>query len=692
MSLAYDEYLNAHIEAVQKGWNWMIDNLIDRIHPWIREQYPNSEFDPIDILGIGEQIMDHDRSKIRPEEYYAYDAYFYGGNKSHAVVENFRKAFLLHIHENPHHWQYWVLIHDDPDKPETLIEIPLNYIFEMICDWWSFSWRKGDLMEIFDWWDKHKDYIRMHKKSRKILEYILKEMKDILTEEKEDDHLEHHGILGQRWGKKNGPPYPLNTAKVAQKIFERASQKSKTITRSVEDASNSAGGELHGLEHRLKTVDSIERKINKKVDEKDMSVSDAAASIKDALRYTVIAPTDNFVEMYKGFKDSMAQQGYVETSCDNYFDKFNKGEVKHKAIQSNFADTDGYEFEVQFHTPESQDAKDKKLPLYEERRSSGVSERRKRELEKQMEDLALNVPDPEGIEYILSHGIIENNFLSHHGIKGQKWGVRRFQNEDGTRTNKGKEREYYRRRVIRELKNIDDVNRIVSTLSDVEQRELGLSSGDDKWIPDEKRIDQASNIAKTFLEYDGDIPISMLEIWDIGDGRADIALATDPKYRGTGATSRNIKNAIKWFNSKENTKFNELQWNNLKENPKSGEIADHYGFGDYVDDDKWEYRRIFKNEGKIAHTDIPEEEEDKNKFGLPDLKKYPMPDPDHVKSAIRFFNYVDPKHEKELAEAILERMKEYDMSFEDFGVGDENRFKNYIPKTNQKDPKDQESK
>lgn len=25
----------------------------------------------------------------------------------------------------------------------------------------------------------------------------------------EDDHLEHHGILGQKWGKQNGPPYPL---------------------------------------------------------------------------------------------------------------------------------------------------------------------------------------------------------------------------------------------------------------------------------------------------------------------------------------------------------------------------------------------------------------------------------------------------------------------------------------------------
>ena len=30
--------------------------------------------------------------------------------------------------------------------------------------------------------------------------------------------------------------------------------------------------------------------------------------------------------------------------------------------------------------------------------------------------------------------------LYHHGIKGQKWGVRRFQNEDGTRTEAGKER------------------------------------------------------------------------------------------------------------------------------------------------------------------------------------------------------------------------------------------------------------
>lgn len=32
------------------------------------------------------------------------------------------------------------------------------------------------------------------------------------------------------------------------------------------------------------------------------------------------------------------------------------------------------------------------------------------------------------------------SYLAHHGIKGQKWGVRRFQNEDGSYTSAGKRR------------------------------------------------------------------------------------------------------------------------------------------------------------------------------------------------------------------------------------------------------------
>jgi hypothetical protein len=43
---------------------------------------------------------------------------------------------------------------------------------------------------------------------------------------------------------------------------------------------------------------------------------------------------------------------------------------------------------------------------------------------------------------LLNNGVIfmEKNYLVHFGIKGQKWGVRNFQNQDGTYTEEGKAR------------------------------------------------------------------------------------------------------------------------------------------------------------------------------------------------------------------------------------------------------------
>lgn len=212
MSQQYDQYLERHKYDVETGFRWLQKNL-----PEITE-------------GSGAEhniIFAHDRSKMEPDEYEAYDAYFYGGNRSYAVVERFRRAWSLHIHRNPHHWQHWVLINDDPEEGEICLEMPYEYIVEMICDWWSFSWQKGDLLEIFAWYNDHKDYIKLHPDTRKIVEDILWQMKEQLGD---SSALCHHGVKGMKWGVKNGPPYPIEHDTIVKDAID-SGQVSKKINR-----------------------------------------------------------------------------------------------------------------------------------------------------------------------------------------------------------------------------------------------------------------------------------------------------------------------------------------------------------------------------------------------------------------------------------------------------------------------------
>ena len=169
MSLAYDEYLAEHIGNVNKGLHWMLDNL----------GLSQEEKTAIETAMVS---FNHDESKFSTEEYDAYDKYFYGGNKSYKVVQDFNYAWLHHIHQNPHHWQYWVLLEDDPESgiPYKALEIPLPYIFEMIADWWSFSWKSGNLFEIFNWYADHRSKQTINPKSREIVEYILEKIWKIL--------------------------------------------------------------------------------------------------------------------------------------------------------------------------------------------------------------------------------------------------------------------------------------------------------------------------------------------------------------------------------------------------------------------------------------------------------------------------------------------------------------------------------
>lgn len=171
MSWQYDNYIDQHCDNVLKGFDWLKENL--------SELFVNYNIGEIEWT-----IWAHDESKKSSEEYDAYDKYFYGNNKSYAVVQDFNRAWLHHIHNNPHHWQYWILINDDPDSGSIVLDMPYKYIVEMICDWWAFSWTKGNLYEIFDWYDGRKHYIQLSPKTRKTVESILDKIRAKLDEDK----------------------------------------------------------------------------------------------------------------------------------------------------------------------------------------------------------------------------------------------------------------------------------------------------------------------------------------------------------------------------------------------------------------------------------------------------------------------------------------------------------------------------
>ena len=105
-------------------------------------------------FGIRWRGLVHDLSKFSPAEWGPYADYFYGGDwppysetpgewkrqlgdkwTKEWVQRRFDRAWLHHIHRNPHHWQHWVLREDS--GATKVLDMPYACILEMIADWFG---------------------------------------------------------------------------------------------------------------------------------------------------------------------------------------------------------------------------------------------------------------------------------------------------------------------------------------------------------------------------------------------------------------------------------------------------------------------------------------------------------------------------------------------------------------------------
>ena len=167
---------------------------------------------------------------------------------------------------------------------------------------------------------------------------------------------------------------------LAKQLQDVARKLEPELTRELSKLAAERGGTLKGLDHRLKTVESLLRKIAADTEEENRALLDALAveettdadraaladgvdtaaiayTVKDALRYTVVFPTKVYTESVYKLKEKLKTLGYDAYQEKNYWGVGDNYQgINDVFISPVKLGTEGdahFKFEVQMHTPES---------------------------------------------------------------------------------------------------------------------------------------------------------------------------------------------------------------------------------------------------------------------------------------------------------------------------------------------------
>lgn len=155
----YEAYLEQHISGVKKVYEKIKDVLLTE-----------SDLTVEDLTALDNQIDLHDASKYEDEEFYPYLYHFYPSQAGANDEVAYDRAWNHHQKHNPHHWQYWILQKDSGAR--VLLDMPENYVIEMLCDWSSFQYKNPE-STANNWYTNNKDKMLLSENTRKVVEKYL---------------------------------------------------------------------------------------------------------------------------------------------------------------------------------------------------------------------------------------------------------------------------------------------------------------------------------------------------------------------------------------------------------------------------------------------------------------------------------------------------------------------------------------
>lgn len=180
---------------------------------------------------------------------------------------------------------------------------------------------------------------------------------------------------------------------------------------------------------------------------------------------------------------------------------------------------------------------------------------------------------------------MQNEYLSHYGVKGMKWGVRHDR-----KSTRAARRRYAARQAEYVRKTSPQIQSIVDSISDKERRYLGGVPGT-PYLKDS----EIKDVVKRFIKTVDNTPVAFLDIYEGSPHAGSVGIVTrgGSEYRGKGYASELINDGKKWLETpeaKELLKMRYLDWFALRENQVSVQLAKRNDFvdrDDYADDPDW---------------------------------------------------------------------------------------------------------